>query len=58
MRGIPVIPHKANEKGKPAFFARTPLQSPRAHRAGRRTAQALQAQFRRRPLHIKLVRMA
>ena len=40
-RGIaPVIPHKANEKNKPAFFG------PRPHRAGRRTAQALQA---RRP---------
>ena len=42
----PVIPHKANEKNKPPFFART--QGSRAHRAGRRTAQALQA--RRAPL--------
>jgi transposase len=45
-RGVaPVIPHKANEKGKPAFFART-LYKARAHRAGCQTAQALQA---RRP---------
>jgi len=41
-RGIaPVIPRKANEKNKPAFFART-LYKARAHRAGRRTAQAIQ----------------
>jgi hypothetical protein len=43
-RGIaPVSPHKANEKNKPAFFAPRSLQGPRPHRAGRRTAQTLQA---------------
>ena len=43
-RGIaPVIPHKANEKNKPAFFARVLYKARAAHRAGRRTAQALQA---------------
>ena len=43
-RGIaPVIPHKANERDKPAFLRPHPLQGPHPHRAGRRTAQALQA---------------
>jgi Transposase DDE domain len=42
-RIAPVIPHKANEKDKPALFARTLYKAPRPHRAGRRTPQALQA---------------
>ncbi len=50
-RGIaPVIPHRDNEKDKPAFFAKTlyqdPLQSARTHRTGHRHPQTLQA---RRP---------
>ena len=48
-RGIaPVIPHKANEKDKPSLLRQNPLQSPRPHRAGRRTPQALQT--RRAPM--------
>lgn len=39
---IAVIPHKANEKQKPGFFAKT-LYKGRARRAGSRKAQALQA---------------
>ena len=47
-RGVaPVIPHKANEKDKPAFFART-LYKARAHMGRASTAQALQA--RRAPM--------
>ncbi|PZR71927.1 MAG: hypothetical protein DI537_47925 [Stutzerimonas stutzeri] len=47
-RGIaPVIPHKDNEKDKPAFFART-LYKARPHRTGHRRPQTLQA--RRPPL--------
>jgi hypothetical protein len=41
-RGIaPVIPHKANERNKPAFLRQDPLLGASAHRTRRRTAQTL-----------------
>jgi hypothetical protein len=62
----PVIPHKDRRKGQADLLRTHPRQGPRPHRAGRRTAQALQAgrapmrkdrtklqinrQLRRRPL--------
>src|SRR6202034_268728 len=51
-RGIaPVIPHKANEKNKPVFFARTLYKARARIEQGVGTAQALQAlQARRAPL--------
>jgi hypothetical protein len=37
----PVIPHKTNEKNRPAFFAET-LYTARAYRTRLRTTQAIQ----------------
>jgi hypothetical protein len=61
-RGIaPVIPHKANEKNKPAFFART--LGPGTDRTGHRKTQTLQADRAplrkdrpQRPIHRQLCR--